>query len=125
MLTTQEIKQWGQDAQNLLLTLPSEGLAQLKRQLRRTIALSAELQRKDKEAKVEDKMKLDIQHKHIMKLIDRDKKEDGWASVSNQLYPHLCKNMPAELVELCGEPDSFKARLTKKGENILEALAWI
>ena len=69
--------------------------------------------------------KLDIQHKHIMKLIDRDCDENGWAKVSNQLYPHLFKNMPAELIELGGEFGNYKARLTDQGKNMLDAMAWL
>jgi len=69
--------------------------------------------------------KLDIQHKHILKLIDRDKIDDGWTTVSDQLYPHLSKNMPCELVEFSGDVGCYKARLTEKGNNILEAMLWL
>ena len=69
--------------------------------------------------------KLDIQHKHIMKLIDRDKKDDGWTTVSDILYPHLSQNMPGELVEFAGDTGCYRARLTEKGNNILEAMAWL
>jgi len=69
--------------------------------------------------------KLDMQHKHIMKLIDRDKEHDGWTSVSDQLYPHLAKNMPGELVEFSGSAGCYKARLTEKGNNVLEAMVWL
>lgn len=70
-------------------------------------------------------MKLDIHHKHIMKVIDRDKKEDGWTLVGDALYPYFRENMPGELVEFCCEKGCFKAKLTQKGNNILEAMAWL
>jgi len=69
--------------------------------------------------------KLDIQHKHIMRLIDRDKGENGWTSVSAALYPHLVKNMPSLLVEFSGSSGCYSARLTEKGRNILEAMEWL
>ena len=63
-------------------------------------------------------MKLDIQHKHIMMLIERDAKPDGWASVSDKLYPILSKLMPAELVEF----EHGRARLTDEGKSVLSAI---
>lgn len=69
--------------------------------------------------------KLSIGHKHIMKLISRDKNNDGWTPVGDKLYPHLVKHMPKELVEFSGSVGSYKDRLTDKGNNILEAMAWL
>lgn len=69
--------------------------------------------------------KLKAQHKHIMKLIDRDKLEDGWTSVSDMLYPHLLKNIPDELVKFSGDIGQYKAKLTKEGNGIIKALKWL
>lgn len=69
--------------------------------------------------------KLDIQHKHIIKLISRDKQPDGWTKVSKFLYPHLVKNMPKELIILEKTNESWKAKLTEKGECVLYAMDWL
>jgi len=63
-------------------------------------------------------MKLDIQHKYIMKLIERDAKPDGWTSISNKLYPILSKSMPSELIEF----EHGRARLTDEGKSVLSAI---
>ena len=67
-------------------------------------------------------MKLDIQHKHIMKLIERDAKPDGWTSVSDKLYPILSKSMPAELIEFKQEYGNGRARLTDEGRSVLSVI---
>lgn len=69
--------------------------------------------------------KLDVQHKHIIKLIGRDRGNDGWVGVSDQLYPVLSKHMPKELIEFSGAMGNYKARLTEEGESILTAMEWI
>lgn len=69
--------------------------------------------------------KLDMQHRHIMRLIDRDKKSDGFAPVSDQLFPVLSKNMPPELVEFSGSPGCYRARLTEEGNNVQRAMKWL
>ena len=62
---------------------------------------------------------------HILKLIDRDCDNQGWASVSNALYPHLKKSMPKELIELSGDEGSYKAKLTEEGQSVVDALKWL
>ena len=69
--------------------------------------------------------KLEAQHKHIIKLIDRDSDIDGWAPVSDVLYPHLSQNLPSELVIFDGEAGGYRARLTDEGQNIIKAMAWL
>jgi hypothetical protein len=69
--------------------------------------------------------KLAPQHKHILKLVSRDKKADGYTPVSDVLYPYLVENTPKELVEFSGVEGSYKARLTEKGKAILEALSYL
>lgn len=68
--------------------------------------------------------KLEPQHKHVMKLIARDCGPDGWANVSEQLFPILSKNMPKELVEFSETDAGFKARLTVEGRGVLKAMEW-
>ena len=73
-------------------------------------------------------MKLDIQHKHILKLVDRDADEEGWTSVSEKLYPVLSKAMPPELVIFELIDDGFgvgRARLTNQGQMVLYAMEWL
>lgn len=47
-------------------------------------------------------IKLNASHKHMLKLIDKDKNSDGWTAVSDMMHPHLVKTMPSELVEFRG-----------------------
>lgn len=70
-------------------------------------------------------MKLEHQHKHIMKLIARDRKKDGWTRVSKALYPHLSKNMPKELVAVEATEDGGRAKLTEEGQKIVDAMEWL
>ncbi len=70
--------------------------------------------------------KLDIQHKHVMQLIARDAGPNGWAAVSNALYPILSKNIPTELMEF--EPlvhGGGRARLTSNGHKVVYAMQWL
>ena len=70
-------------------------------------------------------MKLEAQHKHIMKLIDRDKKQDGWTSVSEQLFDPLSTNMPTELAVFERLEIGGRAKLTDEGNEVLSAMAWL
>jgi hypothetical protein len=69
--------------------------------------------------------KLDMQHKHILKLIARDSDEEGWATVSETLYPHLSQNIPEELAEFQKLEAGGRARLTTEGQNVVDAMAWL
>jgi DNA-binding PadR family transcriptional regulator len=69
--------------------------------------------------------KLKHEHKHIMKLIEKDIGEDGWTPVSAVLYPVFLKSMPSELVEFEHTPPGGRARLTKEGQNVMSAMAWL
>lgn len=68
--------------------------------------------------------RLQVQHKHIMRLIKRDCDLDGWATVSKVLYPMLKKNMPERLIEF-DDSDGLRAKLTDEGENVLAAMEWL
>jgi hypothetical protein len=69
--------------------------------------------------------KLEIQHKHILKLIARDCDEEGWAAVSETLYPYLSKNIPAELAKFEKLSTGGRARLTEEGQNVINAMEWL
>ena len=71
--------------------------------------------------------KLDSSQKHILKLIARDSKEDGWTSVSAQVYPVILQTMPTELcvLESTGSEGCGRVKLTDKGREILNSMAWL
>lgn len=63
---------------------------------------------------------LNAREKHLLKLLLRDANKDGWTPVSFAVWP-LIKSLPNELVET---HPGF-ARLTEKGNSIVEAMAWL
>ena len=70
--------------------------------------------------------KLESQHIHVLKLIARDADHyDGWAEVSEQLYPVLSGNIPRELATFEKWDTGGRARLTEEGKHVLDALKWI
>ncbi len=69
--------------------------------------------------------KLDSGAKHILRLIARDKQSDGWATISQQLYPCLSKSIPHELVTFEKLESGGRAKLTSTGESIVEAMEWL
>jgi hypothetical protein len=69
--------------------------------------------------------KLDHGQKHVLRLIDRDKKSDGWTTISAQLFPAISTSLPAELATFEATADGGRARLTDLGFNILEAMLWL
>ena len=70
-------------------------------------------------------MKLDIQHKHILNITERDKDDEGWTKVSEKLFPVLSKNMPIELIIFEKTSDGYRARLTDKGKSVVNAMKWL
>jgi len=70
-------------------------------------------------------MKLEIEHKHILKLIARDRDSDGWASISESLYKPLALNMPEELVGFEKLKTGGRARLTEEGQHVIDAMRWL
>jgi hypothetical protein len=74
---------------------------------------------------METTTKLDGGQKHILKLIARDKKDDGWTTVSSQLYKTLSANIPAELATFEPVGDAGRAKLTDAGQGIIDAMAWL
>ena len=69
--------------------------------------------------------KLEHQHKHILRLVDRDSQPDGWTTVSEQLFDVLSKAMPEELATFEKTDEGGRAKLTTEGKNIIEAMAWL
>lgn len=70
-------------------------------------------------------MKLDTGQKHILAIINRDKKSDGWTSVSSQLYKPLKETTPSELATFEQVGESYRVMLTTEGQNILRAMEWL
>lgn len=70
--------------------------------------------------------KLDSGHKHFLRLIHKEQQcPDGWAKVSAVLMP-LVKTIPGDFVETHTKPDgSGLARLTTRGEFLIEAMEWL
>lgn len=64
---------------------------------------------------------------HVIKLIARDRGEDGWTPVSAKLYNSMVAFIPEALVEFrrVGETGSGAARLTNAGQGIVEAAEWL
>lgn len=71
------------------------------------------------------KFKLEAEHKHILRLIDKGTKPDGWASVSKKLYPILAKNMSIELAEFKMIGEDGRVRLTEEGREVVRAMSWL
>jgi hypothetical protein len=73
-----------------------------------------------------EEQKLDAGQRHVLGLIARDKKEDGWTVVSKQLYKALSSNMPPELATFeMYEDGSGRAKLTDQGQSVIDAMAWL
>jgi hypothetical protein len=74
-----------------------------------------------------DSMKLTTQQKHLLKLISRDKKPDGWTTVSKTLC-NLLERMSLDIPELVTFEridDEGRIKLTEKGESIIAATAYL
>lgn len=71
--------------------------------------------------------KLDAGQKNMLGLVRKGADDQGWAPVSAQVFPLLEKTMPGALVELeaIGNEGQGRARLTKAGANVMDAMAWL
>jgi hypothetical protein len=69
--------------------------------------------------------KLNQGQKHILKLIDRDKDDEGWTRVSKVLCPHIDSDIPKDLIELEIKENGGRARLTTEGQAVIDSLAWL
>jgi len=71
--------------------------------------------------------KLTSGEKHFLRLIEKGQASpEGWASVSKVLYP-LVQRLPAELIEHepTGTEGKGRARLSDKGQSLLDAMAYL
>ncbi len=71
--------------------------------------------------------KLDHGQKHFLRLIAKGADAEGWANVSAPVM-NLMKKMPAELVDVeenINADSAGRARLTKQGQEIINAIAWL
>jgi hypothetical protein len=71
------------------------------------------------------KITLDHGQKHVLKLIARDQKADGWTKVSETLYKSLSSNIPNELAIFEKLEDGGRAKLTEEGQDVINAMAWL
>lgn len=64
--------------------------------------------------------RLSVSELHLLRLIRKDKGNDGWTNVSDVVYP-IVKNLPSELViiEQKTENGWWQAKLTDVGETVL------
>jgi len=78
--------------------------------------------------------KLNVGQRHMLSLIHKGARSDGWAPVSKLVAPFFTDKefpggcMPSELCqfEYYVEKDGAgRARLTEKGKQILEAMSWL
>ena len=70
-------------------------------------------------------MKLELEHKHILKLIARDRVDGEWADVSETLCKYIKANMPVELVTFEKLDVGGRIKLTEEGQQVVNALAWL
>lgn len=70
-------------------------------------------------------MKLDAGQKHILRLIERDRNTEGWATIGGMLYKTLSANIPVELATFEKLEVGGRARLTDEGQNVLNAMDWL
>lgn len=70
--------------------------------------------------------KLDAGQKHLLRLMVKGADAEGWASVSEPVFP-LVEKLPSALVELerVGAEGRGRARLTEQGRGVIEAMAWL
>ena len=66
--------------------------------------------------------KLDSGQRRVIELIVRDRGEDGWSTVSGQLFRALKQRLPKELVVFEGTKDGGRAKLTDEGESVAHVL---
>jgi hypothetical protein len=69
--------------------------------------------------------KLDSGQKHLLRLVAKDAKADGWANASYVVYRLIDKTIPRALVELYGSTDIRRIRLTPLGQQLLHAMEWL
>ena len=69
--------------------------------------------------------KLDAAQKHILVLIDRDKKADGWTPEGSIIYKKISPNIPTDLAIFEFVDGVGRAKLTPLGQNVVYAMTWL
>jgi hypothetical protein len=64
-------------------------------------------------------MSLDLGAMHILNLAKKEAKEDGWARVSDVVWP-LLEKVPAELLDREPDANGGRCRLTHDGQVVLK-----
>lgn len=66
--------------------------------------------------------KLDSGQRNLINLIRKGQDAEGWAKCSKPVLPLMKDRVPAELADIEGpfEDGSGRARLTEKGNNLLD-----
>lgn len=64
-------------------------------------------------------MQLTNGEKHLLRLIQKDRDADGWAKVSELVWPFVEK-LPSQLCELRATEDGRFIKLTHDGEVVLD-----
>ena len=67
--------------------------------------------------------KLESGEIHLLKTIVKDKNEDGW-SLTSRVVLSLVRKLPQELVEVHERPHLSYVRLTPKGQQVYDAMAY-
>ena len=67
--------------------------------------------------------KLESGEIHLIKIIVKDKNEDGW-SMTDRVTLSLVRKLPQELVEVHERPHYSYVRLTTKGQQVFDAMAY-
>ncbi len=70
--------------------------------------------------------KLDAGQKHMLTLIVKGADQEGWAPVSQAVFP-LLQKIPAELIqtEAIGTDWRGRVRLTEKGQHLIYAMDFL
>lgn len=63
--------------------------------------------------------KLDLGQTHLLRLADKGADAEGWAKVSEALWP-LLAGVPDELLERSDDGTAKRVRLTEAGRIVLE-----
>lgn len=65
-----------------------------------------------------DNHRLSTGDRHLLRLVNKGKQDDGWAPVSSVVLP-LIQELPEELRELKENDGHHFVRLTEKGEAVV------
>jgi hypothetical protein len=69
--------------------------------------------------------KLNAGQKHVLSLINRDRKADGWTTVSKTLFATLSATTPVELATFEATEAGGRVKLTEAGQEVVNSMAWL